>query len=73
MGRPKFTPKSAPSASTITTPSNTPILDRHHSPPQTASGSTQPFCHNTLSGPTDRQTDGLGDRPVPWVLRSLCW
>ena len=26
-------------------------------PPQTASGSSQPFCHNALTGQTDRQTD----------------
>jgi len=34
-----------------------PSLDRLHSPPQTASGSNRPFCHNTLSGQTDRQID----------------
>jgi len=34
-----------------------PSLERPHSPSQTASGSTQLFCHNTLSGQTDRQTD----------------
>jgi len=28
-----------------------------HSPPQTASRSNQPFCHNTLCGPTDRPSD----------------
>jgi len=32
-------------------------LDRPHSPSQTTSGSTQPFCHKTLCGQTDRQTD----------------
>jgi len=32
-------------------------LSRPHSPPQTASGSIQPFCHNTLCGQTDRPTD----------------
>jgi len=32
-------------------------LNQLYSPPQTASGSNQPFCHNTLSGPTNRQTD----------------
>jgi len=57
MGRPKFNRKSAPFYSTITTPSDTPILDRPHSPCQTSSGSTQPFCHNTLCGQTNRQTD----------------
>jgi len=59
MGCPKFTPKPAgPSLSTITPPSNTPILDRPHSPSQTASGSNQPFCHNTLrtERPTDQRT-----------------
>ena len=33
-----------------------PSLDRPHSPSQTASTSNQPFCHSTLSGPTDKQT-----------------
>ena len=37
-----------------------PSLDRPHSPTRTASGSYQPFCHNTLR--TDRQTDT--DRPT---------
>jgi len=53
-----------------------PSLDQPHSPPQTASGSTQPFCHSTLSEQTDRQkdqpTDGLGEKPVPRVFM-LCW
>ena len=31
-------------------------LDRPHSPSQTASGSTQPFCHNSLSGQRHTQT-----------------
>jgi len=44
-----------------------PCRDRPHSPPQTISGSTQPFCHNTLSGKTDRE--GLGEKPVPRVLK----
>jgi len=34
-----------------------PSLGRLHSPSQTASRSNQPFCHNTLSRQTDRQTD----------------
>jgi len=84
MGSPKFTPKTAPSPSTITIPSNTPILDQSHSPPQTVSGSNQPFCHNTLCAltkrqtdrqsdrwtdrPTDRPTDGPGECSVTWVL-----
>jgi len=62
-GRPKFTPKTplrqSPPSSEIH-----PSLDRPHSPPQMASGSNQPFCLNTLSGPThrhtDRPTDGTG-------------
>ena len=32
-------------------------LDRPQSPSQTASGSNQPFCHSTVSGPTDQLTD----------------
>jgi len=40
----------------------------HYSPPQTASGTYQPFCHSILSGPTDRPKDGLGEKPVPRVL-----
>ena len=34
-----------------------PFLDRPHSPYPTVSGSNQPFCHSTLSVPTDRPTD----------------
>jgi len=34
-----------------------PALDRSYSPPQTASGSSQPFCHSTLSGHMHRHTD----------------
>jgi len=64
----------APSRSTITIPVNIPIpRPTLLIIPNGIRGSTQPFCHNTLSGPIDRQTDGLGDRPVPWALRSLCW
>jgi len=33
-------------------------LKQPHLPPQTTSGSNQPFCHNTLCGPSDRPTDG---------------
>jgi len=42
-----------------------PSLDRRRSPPQTASGSSQPFCHSTLSKQTDTQTDtqtDIGDK-----------
>jgi len=49
-------------------PSNTPSLDRLHSPPQMASGSNQPFCHGTLSGHKDGRTDGIGDRRAPIAL-----
>jgi len=43
-----------------------PFLDRPHSPPQTASESVQPFCHNTLFGQTDghTQTDRWSRRQV---------
>ena len=40
-----------------------PSLDRPHAPPQTASGSNQQFCHNTLCG----QTDGPGSKS--WLDR----
>jgi len=71
-GMPQIHPQNCPFPSTITTPSNTPILDRPHSSSQTASGSNQPYCHNTLSGQThtqtDRQTDGIDDSSIPWAL-----
>jgi len=41
-----------------------PFLDRPHSPSQTASRSTQPFCHNTLSGHTHTQTNRWDRRRV---------
>ena len=41
-----------------------PSLDQPPSPPQTASGFNQPFCHNTLCGQTDRQTDCPGECSV---------
>jgi len=64
-GRPKFTPK-LPSLPFDDDHPNLihPSLDRAHSPPQTASGSSQPFCHNTLFGPTD----GIGDNSIPRAL-----
>jgi len=56
MGHTKITPKQ-------------PIpLDRPHSPPRTASESSQPFCHNILSGQTDRPTHGIGDNAIPIAL-----
>ena len=42
-----------------------PSLDRPHSPPQTALRSNQPFCHSTLFGQTDAQTDR-------WYRRQVC-
>jgi len=64
IGRPKFTPKTHSSA--ITTHLTHPSTDRTHT--QTASGSNQPFCHNTLSEQTDRQTDTQTDR---WDRRQV--
>ena len=64
MGCYTFTPKTAPSPSMIITPSNTPLPRPTHSPPQTASGSNQTFCHSTLSRHTDRLRDGIGNKPV---------
>jgi len=62
MGCPKFTPKTAPSPLTITTPSNTPIPRLTPITIPTTSESTHSLCHSTLSGQTDQPTDGLGDR-----------
>jgi len=48
-----------------------PSLDRPHSPPQTASRSNQPCCHN-IHFP-DRQTDRPTDRQTDrWDRRQLC-
>jgi len=73
---PRIHPQNCPFPSTITTPCNAPILDQRHSSPKTASVSTQPFCHNTLSGQTDwqtdRPTDGLGEKRIPREF-TLCW
>jgi len=41
-----------------------PFLNLPLSPPQTASGSNLPFCHNALCG----QTDGPGKCSVTWAL-----
>jgi len=46
--------------------------DRTHPPPQTASRSNQPFCHSTPFWPTDRPTDGIGDRSVPRAAYACC-
>jgi len=45
-----------------------PSLYHPHSLPPMAPGSIQPFCYNTLSGQTDRPTDGIGDNSIPRVL-----
>jgi len=36
-----------------------------------ASGSNQPFCHNTLARQTDRPTDGTGDNDNVSIPRAL--
>ena len=54
MGRPKFTPKTAPPLQQSPPHLIHPYQARPHSPPRTASGSSQPFWHNTLSGHTHR-------------------
>jgi len=58
---PKFTPKTSPSPSTITTRIHA-SLYRLHSLPQMASGSNQSFCHSTLSSQTVRETNEPTDR-----------
>ena len=70
VGRPKFTPKTALLFDDHDTHLIHPSLD--YSSSQTASGSNQPFCHSTLSGPTERQTN----RPTPtqtdrWARRQV--
>jgi len=64
MGRPKFTPKTALPFDDHHLHLIHPSLDRPHSPFQTASGSNQPFCHSTLSGQTDWQTERWSGRPA---------
>jgi len=67
-GMPQIHPQNCPFPSTITTYLIHAFLDRPLPPPQMASRSTQPFCHNTFSEQKDRLTDGLGDKHVPRVL-----
>jgi len=55
-GRPKFTPKTAPLQRSPPL-SNTPIPRPTQLTIPTTSRSNQPFCHSTLSGKTDQQTD----------------
>jgi len=52
MGHPKFIPKTAPCLQQSPPSSNILIPSPTHSWTQMASGSNQPFCHNTLSGHT---------------------
>ena len=70
-GMPQILPKPAPSIK-ITTPSNSlhPSLDRPNSLSQTASGSNQPFFHNSPLGQTDRLTHGICENstPIPLTL-----
>jgi len=62
-GIPTLTSKTAPSLRGSLPQSNTPIPRPNlYSPPQTASRSSQPFCHSIPSGRTDRQTDLPTDR-----------
>jgi len=68
MGRFNFTPKTAPSLSTITTTSNTSIPRPTPLTTQTASGSNQPFCHNTLC----RQTD-MTNSTYYWPYRNVSY
>ena len=60
VGRPKFTPKLLLPLRWSSSHLIHPSLNRPHSPSQTASGSTQPFCTvHFVDRQTDRQTDGL--------------
>jgi len=68
IGMYQIVPDTARSPLTISAPSNVPIPQPTHSPPQTASRSNEPFYHNTLSGLTGRLTDGIGDNYVPRAL-----
>jgi len=63
VGCPTFTPN-CPFHSTISTPSNTPSLDRPHSPAQTASRSN-PMSRFATVLTQDRPTD-------TWAWRQLC-
>jgi len=72
-GTPQVHPQNCPFPSHLIHPS----LNWPHSPPKMAIKSNQPFCHSTLSGHTDTQTqrsrDGLGDRSVRILLTLLYW
>jgi len=46
-----------------------PSLNQLYPSPRTASGCNQSFCHNTLCGPIDWQTDWLNDRWSRQMLR----
>jgi len=74
VGRPKFTPKTAPCPSTINTLSNTPITRptpcTHHPkrhPDPLSCFATVHFPDDTHTD-THRPIDGLRDRSVRWVL-----
>jgi len=65
MGRPNSSPKLPAPFDDHDPHLINPYLDWPHSPPPTASGSTQPFCYNTFCGQTHRRTDRQTDRHVP--------
>jgi len=56
-GTPQVHPKTAPSLRRWPPHLIHRSIDRPNSPSQTASEYNQPFCHSTLFGQTDRQTD----------------
>jgi len=64
MACPTFTPKIAPSLRRSPSHLIHPSLDGPHSPPQTASRSSQLFSHSTVFGQTDAQTDRRSRRQV---------
>jgi len=74
MGRPKFTPKTAPSPSMITTKiqythsSTDPSHHPKRHPDPISRFATAHFCW-----PKDRPTDGQVECSVQWELRWLCW
>jgi len=50
-----------------------PSQDQPHSPSQMASGSTQPFCHRSLSEQTERQTDKWSRQMVSKNAAYACY
>ena len=66
---PHFHPKMLPP---LRQSSPRPSLDRPHSPPQTTTRSSRPFCHSTHSRQTDGPTDGIDDKSVRRALKLRC-